>query len=139
MLKYSISHSHAQTQSQFFYQSSDKSRFFSSFFIHLLNSATFPYTPGTLAVPQPIPQATIPAWKYFDSFGETGHMSGLPPSPLQASFPFSPPAQTKVLCSLKFEPSRVLLRRFWQVLCWTKGTSTFFRIFGPSLRISKRI
>lgn len=48
------------------------------------------YEPG-LTSAHPIPQATIPDWKYCSNLPGMGQTSGDPPSPLHVSLPRSPP------------------------------------------------
>jgi hypothetical protein len=54
-----------------------------------------------------------------------GQTRGEPPSPLQVSFPGSPPAHMNVGCSSNRRPRRVLRNRLWQVRCATTGSSTW--------------
>lgn len=77
---------------------------------------------------QPMPHATIPDWKYRSNFPGTGQTNGEPPSPLQVSFPASPPAQIKLRCKLKRCPSLVRRNRSWQGVLGMIGKSIFFKI-----------
>lgn len=71
----------------------------------------------------------------LDQLTGMGQTSGDPPSPLQVSFPGSPPAQMKVLCSSKCCPNLVFLKAVWHLGRWTIGNSTFLRMtwYLPSL------
>lgn len=52
----------------------------------------FFFLPG-FASEHPIPQLTMPDWKYCSCFPGIGQTNGLPPSPLHVSLPGSPPVK----------------------------------------------